>query len=191
MKFKPHTVALFFATAIYGFGQDSQADTTKVESDTPTSSYRKSITKKQESADASSETDIEDPARAPRSDYLRPNADKRFKNYVNNVAGPFALVQYAGKAALLTGRNSPKEWGVERDGFGRRFANEFGKGSIINTTTYGMDEMLKVDSRFYRSRDRSLATRPRNSVFSAVTARNRRGERVIGFPRIAGSFPPK
>ncbi len=190
MKLKLHAAALFFATAIYGYGQQPQADPAKVESATQAQANQESAPAEiQESVVESPDTGIADPIGGRiLPGYSRPDAKKRFKNYLDNVAGPFALAQYAGTAALLTGRNSPKEWGAKRDGFGRRVANQFGKSIIINTTIYGMDEALKVDSKFYRSRDRSVAARLRNSVFSAVTARNRRGKRVIGIPRITGSL---
>ncbi len=120
--------------------------------------------------------------------YVRPNAEKRFKRYVNDVVGPFAVARYAATAGLLTWRDSPREWGDKWAGFGRRFANTMGKSAIRNTTIYGLDEALKVDSTFYRSRKRSVGGRLRNSVFSAVTARSKEGKRVIGVPRIVGGF---
>jgi len=121
-------------------------------------------------------------------DYSRPLAKRRFSNYLHEVAGPFALVRYAATAGLLTWRNTPKEWGKKSDGYGRRLANVAAKNFMRTTTTFALDEALKVDSAFYLSRDRSVAVRLRNSVFSAVTARNRRGQRVIGIPRLAGSI---
>ena len=121
-------------------------------------------------------------------DYVRPAAEKRFSNYLHEVAGPFALIRYAATAGLLNMRNTPKEWGKKPDGYARRFGNVAAKNVMRATTTYALDEVLKVDSSFYLSRDRSVAARLRNSIFSAVTARNRRGQRVIGIPRLAGSF---
>lgn len=120
--------------------------------------------------------------------YVRPDAKKRFKTYVDNVVGPFAWVRYTASAGVLTWRNSPEEWGDKWEGFGRRVANSLGKSAIRNTTIYALDEALKYDSNFYRSRDRSVAARLRNSVFSAVTARNKEGKRVVGVPRLVGNF---
>ncbi len=120
--------------------------------------------------------------------YIRPAADVRFKNYVDSTFGPESLIRYAAVAGLLTYRKSPKEWGAGPGGYARRFLNVAAKNTIRTTATYGLDELLKVDSTFYLSRDRSVAARFRNSVFSAVTARNRRGHRVIGVPRHAASF---
>jgi len=121
-------------------------------------------------------------------DYVRPAAERRFNNYLREVAGPFALMRYAATAGLLNLRNTPKEWGTKPDGYARRLGNVAAKNVMRATTTYALDEALKVDSTFYLSRDRSVAARLRNSIFSAVTARNRRGHRVIGIPRLAGSF---
>lgn len=120
--------------------------------------------------------------------YVRPDADRRFKNYLEGTFGPFALTRYAATAGLLTLRNSPKEWGEKPDGFARRLLNVTSKNVIKATTTYALDEAMGLDSTFYLSRDRSVAARLRNCVFSAVTARNKRGHRVIGVPRFAGSF---
>lgn len=121
-------------------------------------------------------------------DYRRPDARKRFDRYMSNIVGPGTLLQYVGTTALLTLRNTPKEWGTKPEGMARRLANTVAKNVIKESVIYGLDEALKVDSTFYLSRDRSVAARLRNSVFSAVTARNRRGHRVIGIPRLAGSF---
>lgn len=118
--------------------------------------------------------------------YERPDAKQRFRNYLKNLGSPLALGYYAGTAGLLTFRNSPKEWGDHGDGYARRFANVAGKHAIRTTTIYALDEALKLDSSFYRSKDRSLTARLRNCVFSAVTARDRRGKRVLGIPVIAG-----
>lgn len=120
--------------------------------------------------------------------YVRPDGKRRMKNYINSIAGPVALVQYVATPALLTARNSPKEWGSKWPGYGRRVGNVVGKNLIRNTTTYALDEAFKVDSSFYRSKDRSIAARFRNAAFSAVTARDKNGKRVVGVPRIAGSF---
>ncbi|MGE0654630.1 MAG: hypothetical protein AB7F88_05155 [Pyrinomonadaceae bacterium] len=136
----------------------------------------KSDPKELEAADKSS----------PDTGYVRPDAKQRFRNYLNNLASPVSLAYYGGTAGLLTLRNSPREWGDKADGFGRRFANVVGKNAIRSTTIYALDEALELDSAYYPSRDRSTLGRLRNCVFSAVTARNKKGKRVIGIPVIAG-----
>ncbi len=112
----------------------------------------------------------------------------RFKAFIRDSIGGDTLLFEAAGAAITTGRNAPKEWGGGSDGFALRFSSNLGKNFIKQSVTYGLDEAFKVDSTFYRSRDRGIAARFRNSVFSAVTAHDRRGRRVISIPKIAGSL---
>lgn len=122
----------------------------------------------------------------PSDWYTPPAPAERRKRYINSVIGPVALIRYSTVAGVLTARNAPREWGGQWEGFGRRFASNLGESAINNSVKFGLDELLKVDSRFYLSRDRRPLARARNAVFSAVTARNRKGKRVFGTPKIAG-----
>ncbi len=120
--------------------------------------------------------------------YVRPDGKTRAKRYVNSVVGPVALARYTAVAGILTARNAPSEWGGKWKGFAGRFGSNMAESAINNSVKYGLDEALKVDSRFYLSRDRSVSARMRNAVFSTVMARNVKGERVFGLPKIAGQL---
>ncbi|MEO7539349.1 MAG: hypothetical protein ABIV21_04940 [Pyrinomonadaceae bacterium] len=91
-------------------------------------------------------------------------------------------------AGVGTATNSPREWGGQWKGFGKRLASNLGRGMIRSTIVYGMDEALTVDSHFYRSPKRAFSSRLVNALISPVTARNARGKRVIGIPRIADAY---
>ncbi|MDI1240745.1 MAG: hypothetical protein PSX80_02345 [bacterium] len=91
-------------------------------------------------------------------------------------------------AGISTWRNSPDEWGGQWEEFGKRAASNFGKNLIKQTTTYGLDEALKLDSHYYLSKKKNAGSKIRNALLSPVTARNRRGNRVIGVPRIVGTY---
>lgn len=120
--------------------------------------------------------------------YVRPNADKRFKRYVNGVVGPAALARSAATAGVSTAAGNPEEWGKNWSGFGRRFASNLGRGAIRGTTVYALDEALKLDSAFYRSRKKDFGSRFGNAVLSTVTARRPDGRRVVGVPRLVGTY---
>ncbi|HMJ09400.1 MAG TPA: hypothetical protein VK468_10370 [Pyrinomonadaceae bacterium] len=122
------------------------------------------------------------------STYVRPNAKTRTKRYINGIIGPFALARQVAGAGISTWRNSPEEWGDRWEGFGRRVASNFGKNVIKQTTIYGLDEALKYDSHFYRSKSKSVGARVTNALISPVTARDKNGKRVIGIPRLAGTY---
>lgn len=128
-------------------------------------------------------------AQAPSpTPYVRPSAEKRFKNYLKDVTGPIAWGGMVGGAAFSTAFNSPEEWHGTWEGFGKRVASNFGKNFIRTTVSYGLDEALKVDSHFYISENRSVNARIKNALISPVAARKPNGKRVIGIPKIAGTY---
>ena len=122
------------------------------------------------------------------SAYVRPDSKTRFKRYVNSTVGPFALARQVAGAGISTWRNSPEEWGPHWEGFGKRVASNFGKNLIKQTTIYGLDEALKLDSHYYRSKKKDAGSKIANALLSPVSARNSSGKRVIGIPRLVGTY---
>jgi hypothetical protein len=104
------------------------------------------------------------------------------------MVGPMALAKQVVGAGYGTWRNSPEEWGGQWEGFGKRFASGFGKNLIKQSITYGLDETLKLDSHYYRSKTDDLNAKLKNALLSPVTARNAKGKRVLGIPRIVGTY---
>jgi len=102
--------------------------------------------------------------------------------------GPLALAKVAAGAGFSTWRNSPEEWGGQWEGFGKRVASNLGKRVISNTVAYGLEEKFKLDSHYYRSEKKGVRHRVRNALISTVTARNANGKRVLGFPRLIGTY---
>jgi hypothetical protein len=106
---------------------------------------------------------------------------------VNSTVGPFALARQVAGAGIATWRNSPEEWGGQWEGFGKRVASNFGKNVIKQTAIYGLDSALKLDSHYYRSK-KGAGSKIKNALLSPITARNSRGKRVIGVPRLVGTY---
>ena len=142
-------------------------------------------------AQADPPTNDSDPAETQQTasnGYTRPTAKKRFGRYVNSMVGPFALARQVAGAGISTWRNSPEEWGGQWEGFGKRLASNFGKNVIKQTTIYGLDEALKLDSGYYRATGKSTGAKIKNALISPVTARTPSGKRTIGIPRLAGTY---
>lgn len=120
--------------------------------------------------------------------YRRPDAKTRRSDYFKSMFGPYAIARTVAGAGFGTWRNSPEEWGGKWEGFGRRAASGFGKTAIKQTTIYALDESFKLDSKFYRSKNRKFGAKIKNAFVSPFTARKESGKRVFGFPRIAGTY---
>ena len=104
------------------------------------------------------------------------------------MVGPFTLARQVAGAGISTARNSPEEWGGQWEGFGKRLASNFGKNVIKQSTIYGLDEALKLDSGYYRATGKSTGAKIRNALISPVTARTPNGKRTIGIPRLVGTY---
>lgn len=170
--------ALIFSAFVFNsFGQDATIASTSQTEQTQTE------------IDADPSKAVEDPLPTSQQQiYVRPDSKTRFKRYVNGVVGPYALARQVAGAGISTWRNSPEEWGGQWEGFGKRVASNFGKNLIKQTTIYGLDEAMKLDSRYYRSEKKDVGSRIKNALISPVTARNSRGKRVLGVPRLVGTY---
>jgi hypothetical protein len=185
MKYFLFTVAFLFAVVTNAFGQNSVMSPTPPKAEKP----ELVIVTPQDEV----EPTINDPVPDLNSirsliPYKRPDSKTRFKRYVNGMFGPVALGKTVVSAGYGTWRNSPEEWGDKWEGFGRRVASSLGKSVIKQTTTYGLDEAFKLDSHYYRSEKKDFGSKLSNALLSTVTARNAKGKKVFGFPRIAGTY---
>jgi hypothetical protein len=120
--------------------------------------------------------------------YSFPTAEERQKRYVRNMVGPFSLARITVSAALDQWDEHPLEWGQGAQGYGKRFASQFGKNAIRQTVTYGLSEALDLDTGFRRSTRKGLWPRLSDALLQNVTSRTRSGKRVISAPIIAGAY---
>ena len=137
---------------------------------------------------ATAQTPTPTPAAPTQAGYTRPGTSARRARYLKNMFGPEAIVKNIAMGGLTTWSNSPREWGPNWRGFGKRVASNFGKEIISNTVKFGLEEAFELDSHYYRSRQHDLGPRLKNALVSTVTTRNREGDRVFGFPRIVGIY---
>jgi hypothetical protein len=169
----------------------AQAQTTK---EHPFLAQVKKLSTEKSTSDLNKETPADEPVlvsvEKPKqtNSYVRPSAKKRFNSYVNNTIGPVALASNAAVAGLTTLTNNPEEWEKTGEGFARRFASRMGETAIQQTTMYGLDEALKIDSKFYKSKKRDFGSKVKNAFVSTFTARNEKGKRVVGVSRITGTY---
>jgi hypothetical protein len=120
--------------------------------------------------------------------YVFPDSDKRFRRYVKNMVGPFALIKTAASAAINQWHDNPEEWGQGAQGYGKRFASTLGGNAIRQTVTYGLSEALHLDTGFERSKRKGFWPRLSDALVQNVTSRTRSGKRVISAPIFAGAY---
>ncbi len=121
------------------------------------------------------------------STYVRPSLKKRVNRYVNNIAGT-GLIGVGFSTVIGQINENPPEWERNTEGFFRRLGSNFGKRAISESVAFGMEEALKLDSRFYKSKKKDFGSRVKNAVLSSFTARTPSGKRVFNPSRLAGRY---
>ena len=122
------------------------------------------------------------------ADYQFPSVQKRFTRFVNGTVGPFSLLRTATTSAIDQWDDSPEEWEQGSKGYGKRFASNFGKNVIRQTTQYGLSESLRLDTGFEKSKRKGFWPRVEDALVQNVTSRTRSGKRIISTPIIAGAY---
>jgi len=120
--------------------------------------------------------------------YVFPTSRQRFNRYVRNTVGPVSLARSAASAGLSQWDNDPLEWGQGAEGYGKRFASNFGKNAIRHTVQYGLSEAFRLDTGFQRSKRKGFWPRLSDALVQNVTSRTRSGKRVLSAPIFVGVY---
>jgi len=121
--------------------------------------------------------------------YTKPDAGQRFNNYLFDSFGPYAIVGSGIAAGINQGSNSPPGWGQGAQGYGYRYASNFGINLTATFTRYGLAEVLHEDTIYYRCECSGFFPRFGHAVISTVTARRGEdGHRTISFSNIAAPY---
>jgi hypothetical protein len=127
------------------------------------------------------------------SGYQRPTEKEKLVNYLFDAYGPFPIVGSALVAGINQADNSPRNWDQGLRGYGRRWGSDFGIAAITTTTRYGLAEILREDTLYYRCECSGVFPRLRHALISTFTGRRGEdGHRVFSVPSLvapyAGSF---
>jgi hypothetical protein len=124
-----------------------------------------------------------------KADYVKPDFGQRFHNYLFDSFGPYPLIGAGIAAGINQANNTPPEWGQGMQGFGYRYASNFGINLTATTVRYGLAEILREDTIYYRCECSGFFPRFGHAVISTVTARRGAdGHRTISFSNIAAPY---
>jgi len=123
------------------------------------------------------------------ADYTKPDFGQRFHNYLFDSFGPYPLIGAAAAAGVTQGTNSPPEWGQGAEGYGYRYASAFGINLVATSARYGLAEIFREDTIYYRCECSGFFPRLSHAVISTVTSRRGDdGHRFISIANIAAPY---
>lgn len=126
---------------------------------------------------------------ATKADYTKPDFGQRFHNYLFDSFGPYPIIGAGVAAAISQETNSPAEWGQGAQGYGYRYASKFGINLVATTTRYGLAEVFREDTIYYRCECSGFFPRFSHALISTVTSRRGEdGHRFISIPKIVAPY---
>jgi hypothetical protein len=66
--------------------------------------------------------------------YIRPTEKTKLRNYAFDVFGPYPIVGAAIAAGINQADKTPPDWRQGAEGYGKRFASDFGIAAVSTTT---------------------------------------------------------
>jgi len=141
-----------------------------------------------DSGGSSNPAAITTPAKLELS-YIRPTGEIKLRNYLFDAFGPYPFGVSAVAAGIDQEDNSPPEWKQGAEGYGRRFASDFGTSAITTTTRYALAQVLREDTLYYRCECRGVFPRFGHAVISTFTGRHGDdGHRAFSFPALVAPY---
>jgi hypothetical protein len=117
----------------------------------------------------------------PGNTYSKPAGGDRFKRYLFDSFGPYAIIgsaaaagvqQASGDRIFGTGSGSPPEWGGGVGPYFERFASDLGINLTANTYRYGLGAILHEDTSYYRCECTGFGHRLSHALITTIAARH-------------------
>jgi len=121
--------------------------------------------------------------------YVRPTERVKLHNFIFDAVGPYPFIGAAGAAGISQASRKPPEWGEGWDAYGVRVASDFGIALTTTTVRYGLAEVFREDTLYYRCDCKGILPRFGHALISTVTARRGDdGHREFSFPALAAPY---
>jgi hypothetical protein len=134
----------------------------------------------------------------PGQTYQKPTQGDKFKNYLFDAFGPYAILgsavaaginQASGDRINGEGSGTPPEWGGGAEAYGKRFGSNYGINITATTARYLMAQVFREDTIYYRCECSGFSHRLVHSLWSTVaTRRGDDGHYRFSFSNVAAPY---
>jgi hypothetical protein len=102
--------------------------------------------------------------------YVQPTQDQKFHSFVSNAVGPVAFAGAAMAGAIDQMFDFPSRWGQGLEGYGPRVASNLGISMVTATSQYGIAEVFREDTAYYRCTCSGMLPRLWHAALGSVTS---------------------
>jgi hypothetical protein len=121
--------------------------------------------------------------------YRRPTEKMKLRAYFFDAFGPYPIAGAAAIAGVNQAEGTPPEWGQGAEAYGQRFGSNLAIAAVTTTTRYGLAEIFREDTLYYRCECKGFFRRFQHAMISTVTARRGEdGHRQFSFPAVVAPY---
>lgn len=119
---------------------------------------------------------------------VQPDFKVRADVFVKKLVSPQAFLETVPGTLFDHARNFPEDWGRGPDGFGKRFASQYGQFVISELIVSGVSALHHEDPRYFPSLDKGIWKRTKHAVASTFVCRSVNGGNTVALSVPAGVF---
>lgn len=120
--------------------------------------------------------------------YTPPSEAAKFHDLLFDSFGPYPVTMALLTAGVHQATDNPPDWHQGMAGFGDRFGSNMGITLVDNGTRYGLGELLKEDTAYYRCRCTGVFDRLEHATLTTLIARKDDGHEVFSVPVLAAPY---
>lgn len=121
--------------------------------------------------------------------YSQPTESAKLHDVLMDSFGPYPVAMALMTAGVHQATDNPPDWHQGVAGFADRFGSNMGITLVDNATRYGLGELLKGDTAYYRCRCQGFLPRLKHATLSTLIARSGEdGHAVFSIPGLAAPY---
>jgi hypothetical protein len=113
---------------------------------------------------------------------------EKFEYRILSTFGPTKLIVVGFEAAYDQVTNTPSEWKQGAEGYGKRYASEFGTVFSRQLFAFSLEAPLHQDPRYFPSGEKGFLRRTKNALKYAIIARRDSGDDQFAYARIGSAL---
>jgi hypothetical protein len=126
---------------------------------------------------------------APSSATIAPlTVPEKFESRILSTFGPTKLIVVGFEAAYDQATNTPSEWKQGAEGYGKRYASQFGESASRQMFAFGLEATLHQDPRYFPSGEKGFWRRTKNALKQTLVARRDSGTDQFAYARIGSAL---
>jgi hypothetical protein len=124
----------------------------------------------------------------PPADPAPLSVPEKFESRIISTFGPTKLIVVGFEAGYDQLTNTPSEWKQGAEGFGKRYASEFGTSAARQMFAFTLEATLHQDPRYFPSGEKGFGKRMKSVIKQTFVAKRDSGSDQFAYARLGSAI---